>query len=129
MTDLSDLSNGLWEEVCALSELPVDAGMAALIKQNSSDEQQVALFKTEDSDTVYAIGNFDPFSEANVLARGIVCSINDEPAVASPVLKEHFSLLTGQCFEDQAVSVPTYTTNIVDGRVFVHVTPNAEIAS
>lgn len=129
MTNLSDLSNGLWEEVCALEELPIDAGTAALIKQNTSDEQQVALFRTGDSDAVYAIGNFDPFSEANVLARGIVCSIGDELAVASPVLKEHFSLTTGKCFEDESVSIPTYATNIVEGRVFIHIAPNTELAS
>jgi nitrite reductase (NADH) small subunit len=28
--------------------------------------------------------------------------------VASPLYKQHFSLLTGRCIEDEAVSVPVY---------------------
>ncbi|MBV1932248.1 MAG: nitrite reductase small subunit NirD [Porticoccaceae bacterium] len=128
MTDLSKRVNGIdesWIDICALGDLPYDAGVAALLNENTSAETQLALFLPTDSDRVYAINNLDPFSDANVLARGIVCSIGDELAVASPVHKEHFSLTTGKCFEDDAVAVATYPTKIDQGRVFVHANPAA----
>ncbi len=114
-----------WIDICALSELPHDAGVAALLNENTSEETQLALFLPTDSDRVYAISNFDPFSDANVLARGIVCSIGNEIAVASPIHKEHFCLTTGKCFEDNTVAVATYPTKIHQGRVFVHANPVA----
>ncbi len=142
MTDLSKLDDDSWEQICSLEELPLDAGVAALINQEPSainrepssanqkpsEQCQIALFRQRDSETVYAIGNFDPFSEANVLARGILCSIDGELNVASPVLKEHFSLTTGQCLEDETVSVPTYPTKISDGQVFVQVASSSEVS-
>lgn len=115
--------NERWIDVCALNALPYDAGVAALLNENSPEETQLALFRPTDSDEVYAISNFDPFSEANVLARGIVCSLGDELAVSSPVHKEHFSLTTGQCLEDDTIAVATYPTKIDQGRVFVYTSP------
>jgi len=32
--------------------------------------------------------------------------------VASPVYKQHFSLLTGRCIEDPSVSVPIYRARV-----------------
>ena len=77
MTDLSKEDKDPWEKICTLEELPLDSGVAALINQDTPQETQIALFRLRDSANVYAIGNFDPFSEANVLARGILCSIKD----------------------------------------------------
>jgi nitrite reductase (NADH) small subunit len=108
-----------WTSICALQDLPLNAGVAALLHADSPEETQIALFRTSANDAVYAISNFDPFSEANVLARGILCSIGEQLAVASPVLKEHFNLLTGQCFEDDSVSIATFPVKIADGNVLV----------
>ena len=108
-----------WTSICALQDLPLNAGVAALLHADSPEETQIALFRTSANDAVYAISNFDPFSEANVLARGILCSIGEQIAVASPVLKEHFNLLTGQCFEDDSVSIATFPVKIADGNVLV----------
>jgi len=107
-----------WISICKLQDLPLDAGVAALLHADSPEETQIALFRTSD-DAVYAISNFDPFSEANVLARGILCSIGEQLAVASPVLKEHFDLSTGQCFEDENVSIATFPVKIADGNVLI----------
>lgn len=107
-----------WIDICALDDLPYEAGIGAILPIDGHD-QQIALFRLTDSDQVYAIGNFDPFSKANVLARGIIGSIGDEIVVASPILKQHFSLTTGCCIEDAAVSVPTYPVKIVGERVWV----------
>ena len=108
-----------WTSICALQDLPLNAGVAALLNADSPEETQIALFRTSDNDAVYAVSNFDPFSEANVLARGILCSIGEKIAVASPVLKEHFDLSTGQCFEDDSVSIATFPVKIADGNVLV----------
>ena len=108
-----------WTRICAVQDLPLNAGVAALLNADSPEETQIALFRTSDNDAVYAVSNFDPFSEANVLARGILCSIGEQIAVASPVLKEHFDLATGQCFEDDSVSIATFPVKIADGNVLV----------
>lgn len=126
MTDLSkpvdsSVDTAAWVQICPLSDIPFDAGIAALVNENTAQETQIALFRLLDSDTVYAISNFDPFSEANVLGRGILCSIGEQLAVASPVLKQHFSLTTGQCFEDADVSVTTYPVKVSDAMVFVQI--------
>src|SRR5205807_2018693 len=72
--------------------------------------EQVAVFRINQE--IYAIGNRDPFSGANVLSRGIVGDLNGELVVASPVYKQHFSLLTGRCIEDPSVSVPVYRAQV-----------------
>ena len=72
---------------------------------------------------VYAISNYDPFSNASVLARGIVGSRStaegDVPFVASPMHKQAFDLRTGQCLDDADVRIPTYDVRVLDGDVLV----------
>src|SRR5215213_11007475 len=60
-----------WLPVCRLAQLEVDRGATALVHG-----QAIALFRTR-GDTVYALGNHDPFAKASVLARGIVGSRGD----------------------------------------------------
>ncbi|ADP99643.1 nitrite reductase (NAD(P)H), small subunit [Marinobacter adhaerens HP15] len=64
---------------------------------------------------LFAISHTDPFSGANVLARGITGDLKGEPVVASPLYKQHFSLLTGVCLEDDTVRVKTYPV-LLDGN-------------
>lgn len=99
--------------VCAYDALLPERGVAALV-----DGRQVALFRTYDG-TVYALGNHDPFSGANVLSRGIVGSRGDVPTVASPMFKQVFDLRTGTCLDDPATAVPSYRVQVVDGQVIV----------
>lgn len=80
--------------------------------------RQVAVFRLDDG-SVYAIDNFDPFSRASVLSRGIVGDLKGELVVASPVYKQHFSLLSGQCLEDPNVKIPVYRVKRQDGFIFV----------
>ena len=80
--------------------------------------QAVAIFRTQD-DHVYALGNYDPFAKASVLARGIVGNRGDVPFVASPMHKHAFDLRTGQCLDDSHVRVPAYDVKILDGVVHV----------
>jgi nitrite reductase (NADH) small subunit len=100
-------------DACALDALVVGRGVAALI-----DGTQIALFRLPGDDVV-AISNYDPFSNAFVLSRGIVGSKGEVAKVASPVFKHNFSLHTGECLDDPSVSIPTYEVTVVDGRVLV----------
>ncbi len=105
-----------WMEVCQLDDLIINDGVNSLV-----DDQQIAIFRTNEDDKVYAIGNYDPIGKAYVLSRGIVGDIKGEPVVASPLYKQHFSLLTGQCLEDDDVRVPAYPIKVVDGMVQIQV--------
>ena len=104
---------GVWVTVCKLEDIVPNTGACALV-----DGHQVAVFRLED-DHVHAIGNHDPFSRANVLSRGIVGDLKGELVVASPVYKQHFSLVTGRCIEDETVSVPVYSASIQGEDVLV----------
>ena len=101
-----------WVDVCALEELVPGRGACALV-----GPFQVALFRT--ADDVYAVSNFDPFSQAYVLSRGIVGSKGDVAKVASPVFKQSFDLRTGTCLDDPTVSIATFPVRLVAGRVEV----------
>ena len=92
-------------KVCRLDDIVPDTGVCVLV-----GGEQVAVFRIHRE--VYALGNRDPFSGANVLSRGIVGDLNGELVVASPVYKQHFSLLTGRCIEDPSVSVPVYRAQV-----------------
>ena len=92
-------------KVCRLDDIVPDTGVCVLV-----GGEQVAVFRIHQE--VYALGNRDPFSGANVLSRGIVGDLNGELVVASPLYKQHFSLLTGRCIEDPSVSVPVYPARV-----------------
>ena len=62
----------------------------------------------DDGDEMFAISNYDPFSKAFVLSRGIVGSRGDRLKVASPIYKQSFDLRTGACLDDPEVSVRTF---------------------
>jgi len=105
-----------WEDVCALEDIVPDTGVCALV-----DGRQVAIVRTDG--TVYAIGNFDPFSKAFVLSRGIVGDRGGIPKIASPIYKQTFDLRTGACLDDPRVRVPSYEVRVERGRVLVHRQP------
>jgi len=95
-----------------------NSGVCALVDVNG-EEQQVAIFHIPDTDNkVFAIGNWDPCGKANILSRGIIGNIGDELVVASPLYKQHFSLTTGQCLEEDA-SVPVYNVTLENDEVFI----------
>ncbi|WP_424213290.1 nitrite reductase large subunit NirB [Streptomyces sp. BI20] len=71
------------------------------------DGSQAAVFKDEAGE-VYAVGNTDPFSGADVIADGIMGSKDGVPVVASPMHKQLFDLRTGVCLDDPEVSLPVF---------------------
>lgn len=105
-----------WVDVCSSEDLVLDRGLCALV-----DGYQVAIFRVSPDGALYALSNYDPFSRAYVLSRGIVGSKGDVPKVASPIYKQTFDLRTGQCLDDSSVSIRTFPVQEVDGRVLVGV--------
>jgi nitrite reductase (NADH) small subunit len=107
----------VWRDVCSADDLQPDSGVCVLV-----ESQQVAVFFLMREQTVYAIHNYDPIGKANVLSRGMIGDIKGEPVVASPLYKQHFSLKTGICLEDESIVVPPYPVRIQNGRVEIQVT-------
>jgi nitrite reductase (NADH) small subunit len=106
----------VWKDICSADDLQPDSGVCALV-----ESQQVAIFFLVKEQVVYAIHNYDPIGKANVLSRGMIGDIKGEPVVASPLYKQHFSLKTGICLEDESISVPAYPVRIDNGRVEIQV--------
>jgi len=103
-----------WTAVCRGDDIVPNTGVCALV-----NGRQIAVFKLED-ESVYAIDNFDPFSEANVLSRGIVGDLKGEVVVASPIYKQHFNLKSGQCVEEQDVKLAVYPARIENDMIWVN---------
>ncbi|MBW4444542.1 MAG: nitrite reductase small subunit NirD [Plectolyngbya sp. WJT66-NPBG17] len=105
-----------WLTVCDLEDILPNTGVCALV-----EGQQVAIFRAG-QDALYAIDNYDPFSKAYVLSRGIVGDRNGVPKVASPIYKQNFNLKTGECFDDASVVVRTLAVQLVGNQVQVSLT-------
>lgn len=108
----SSPESGEWTAVCALDNIVPNTGVCALVRG-----EQVAVVRVGDGDAVYAIGNFDPWSKAFVLSRGIVGDKGGVPKIASPLYKQNFDLRTGICLDDPAVAVPSYDVRVRGGVV------------
>jgi nitrite reductase (NADH) small subunit len=102
-----------WVPVCGYQALAPERGVCALV-----DGVQVALFRTYEGD-VHALANFDPFSGAYVLSRGIVGTRKGEPTVASPLHKQVFSLVSGVCLDESEISVPVFPVRVSGDQVEV----------
>ena len=107
-----------WTRVCPLDALVPDRGAAALV-----DGHQVAVFRLSGSGDVHALDHHDPFSGANVMARGLVGSRGGVPTIASPMHKQSFDLTTGQCLDDESVALRVWPVRVVDGWVEIGSAP------
>jgi len=114
LTDVPADDEAAWVDVCALDDLTPETGAAALVHG-----RQIALVRA--GDEVFALDNFDPFSHAFVIARGIVGDRAGALKIASPIFKQSFDLRTGQCLDDPAVRLATFPVRIAGGRVVVAV--------
>jgi nitrite reductase (NADH) small subunit len=111
-TQLMRQSATQWTTVCPLNRIAINTGVCALV-----NDVQVAIFRVGDGTQIYALSNYDPFSKAHVLSRGIVGDRNGIPKVASPVYKQNFNLITGECLDDPSVKVATFLAQVVDEQV------------
>jgi nitrite reductase (NADH) small subunit len=113
-----------WIDICPQSELVENSGVCAILPSLMIDESiklsvQIALFSIPSMNSVFAVSNWDPVGKANVMYRGIIGSIDDEPMVTSPLYKQHFSLVSGKCFEQNDVALIVYPSRIHKGKVQV----------
>jgi nitrite reductase (NADH) small subunit len=112
MTDKSELAT-TWLAVCEQSALVKNSGVCALI-----NGQQIAIFYIENSaEKVFAVSNFDPIGKANVICRGIVGSVANDPVIASPLYKQQFSLTNGRCLQQDDTCLTTYPVRLAKGQV------------
>jgi nitrite reductase (NADH) small subunit len=112
-----DMTDAGQTQVVLCSEDDLIAGSGVCVLHGT---EQIALFWLPDEEpALYAIGNFDPLGDANVLSRGIVGDLNGTLVVASPLYKQHYALETGQCLEDETVTVPVYRVGMESGLVYL----------
>ena len=111
-----------WIDVCAVDDVTPDTGVAVLIR-----DLQIAVVRVgEGTDQIFAVGNYDPFSKAFVIARGIVGDRAGVPKIASPIFKQNFDLRTGQCLDDPDVRLPSYPVRVRDGRIAISIATEAK---
>lgn len=109
-------SENAWQALCTTADLVPNSGVVALL-----EGQQVALFYLPDSkQQVFAIGNCDPKSGANVIGRGIIGHLQGEMVIASPLYKQHFRLSDGSCVEYPEMSLPVWPARLNGNQVEVH---------
>jgi nitrite reductase (NADH) small subunit len=105
-----------WTSVCKLTDIAPNTGVCARV-----NGEQVAIFRQARTDQLFAIGNYDPAGNAQVLSRGLMAQIGPVTSVASPLYKHHFCLQSGICQEDESLSVPVYPVRLSDDTVEVEV--------
>lgn len=101
-----------WINICNVNDIAPSTGVCALV-----GEDQVAVFRTK-GEEVYAVGNYDPAGKAMVLSRGLIADVKGELTVASPLYKQHYSLTTGKCQEED-LSIPVYQVRVENGQIQV----------
>ena len=101
-----------WETVCHITDIQPNTGVCALFHN-----EQVAIFRVGETEEVYALSNYDPFSKAYVLSRGLVGDRQGVTKVAAPIYKQNINLQTGEYLDDPEVKIPTYPVRVVNGEV------------
>lgn len=128
---MTDLGSGVidlavpeqsWVAVCSAMSVPIDRGRAVYLQGET-----IAIFRLAAIDDGledwFAVSHTDPFTQAPVIARGLVGSIERggevAPTVASPLHKQRFDLRTGRCIdsEDPAMDLVRYPVRIRDGQI------------
>ena len=102
-----------WTDVCAADDIIPGTGVCALV-----ENRHVAVFRLG-AGQFFAIDNVDPKSGASVLSRGLLGSLGDRIVVASPLYKNHFDLVTGECIETPEQSVRAHGVRVDGDRVCV----------
>lgn len=108
-----------WHPLCTKADLVAFSGVAAWIETDEGSAQVALFYLPGHAHELYAVDHHDPFSGANVIARGIVGDLSGAPVVASPIYKQHFRLDDGQCLEDEAVRLRCWPVCFKGDRVML----------
>jgi nitrite reductase (NADH) small subunit len=100
-----------WYPVCPLVRVPTERAVCVLV-----GGEQVALVRTRTGD-VHAVSNLDPVSGAMVMSRGLVGSRGEREVLISPMHKQAYDLLTGECLDRDDVWLTVHEVRVVDGDV------------
>jgi len=106
------------QTICSVDDLAKDSGVCALVTIKGKAQQVAIYYLPKTEQRVFALSNWDPIGKANVMSRGMVGNIGEELVVASPLYKQHFSLISGRCLEEE-VSLNVYDVYIDNGSVMV----------
>jgi nitrite reductase (NADH) small subunit len=104
-----------WRDVCAIDDVLPGTALPVLVAG-----QQIAVVRTKRG-LFSALSNFDPFSGAFVIARGVVSERDDVPNIASPIYEQRFSLETGECLQDPNVRLNVFPIRVRGGRIQIAV--------
>ena len=106
-----------WTDVCAVGDLQPERAVPALVQG-----RQVAIVRLHD-DTVHAVGQRDPYCDANVMSRGLVGSVTVEgrevPVIFSPMYKQAFDVRSGRAVAEPNVGLGSWAVQVIAGRVQV----------
>lgn len=106
-----------WFAACKTEDVPQNGGVC--VKYHN---EQIALFNFTRRGEWYATQNLCPHRMQMALSRGMIGSENGEPKVACPFHKKTFSLIDGECLnDDQCGSIKTYPVTIKNGIVYIGV--------
>lgn len=108
-----------WQKVCTKADLVEFSGVAAWLETAEGPAQVAIFYLPGKGDELYALDHLDPFSNANVIARGIVGDLKGNAVVASPIYKQHFRLDDGQCLEDEGVKLHTWKVTFKGDEVWI----------
>lgn len=100
-----------WHDACVIDEVAPGTGLAV-----SVGDEQIAIVRTQGG-FLAALSNFDPFSKAFVIARGIVGDRGGVPKITSPIYKQSFCLESGECLEDKNIRLAVFPTRVWNGRI------------
>lgn len=106
------MSEANWETICKVGDINTNTGVCAL-----HNGEQVAIFKVGKEGDLFALQNYDPVGHANVLSRGLIGDVEGKIVVASPLYKQQYVLETGECLEDEALTLKTYEVRENNGSV------------
>ncbi|MDP4151173.1 MAG: nitrite reductase small subunit NirD [Bacteroidota bacterium] len=112
-----------WRMACRVDDVPKDGGACV-----SLDDEQIAIFHFSRRGEWFATQNECPHKQQMALSRGLIGSAgpDNEPKLACPFHKRTFSLLSGECLNDEPLRIAVYPVRIRDGKVFVGMRARAE---
>jgi assimilatory nitrate reductase (NADH) beta subunit (EC 1.7.1.1)/assimilatory nitrite reductase (NAD(P)H) small subunit (EC 1.7.1.4)/assimilatory nitrite reductase (NAD(P)H) large subunit precursor (EC 1.7.1.4) len=101
-----------WSAICDVTAIPASAGIGARL-----GGQRVALFRM--GETIYALEDIEPGTQASVLSRGILGDVAGEPVVISPLYKQRVRLRDGQSLDNAEHQLRCWPVRIDGGKVWL----------
>ncbi|NIJ44396.1 nitrite reductase (NADH) small subunit [Wenyingzhuangia heitensis] len=103
-----------WFKAAPISAFSVNGGACVKYK-----DLQIAVFNFERFNNWYACQNLSPAKNEMVLSRGMLGDHKGVPKIACPLLKNTFSLETGENLNGDLEPIAIYPVKIKDGFVYI----------